>query len=101
MTSYVLTDRKVLILSDAFNSRLNEIALDSLPMMQLDGGRSGFGTITFGASGGPWTRLPPGWPTLGMYAPPPAFESIADVGRVYRLIQDAKRTQHAARNDEA
>jgi hypothetical protein len=65
------------------------MALTDLPPSQLDGGETGLGTITFGAATGGF-RPPPGWPTMGSYVPVPAFTSIRDAGRVYRIVQDAK-----------
>jgi hypothetical protein len=93
-THYAVTNQRVVILTGLFGRRAIEMALTDLPPSQLDGGETGLGTITFGATTGGF-RSPPGWPTMGSYAPVPAFTSIRDAGRVYRIDQDAKA---AARN---
>ncbi len=88
-THYAVTNQRVLIMAGAFSRRIIEMALDDLPPAQLEVGSSGLGTITFGtAIGG--IRVPPGWPTMGMYAQAPAFVSVRDATRVYRVVQDAK-----------
>jgi hypothetical protein len=88
-TIYAVTDRRVLIRSGAFRPSLTEMALLDLPSLRLDREASGIGTVTFGAVVA-FFRAPPGWPTFGAYAGPPAFASIPDAGRVYRIIQEAK-----------
>lgn len=88
-TQYVVTDKRVIIVSGAFGRRLLELALQDLPPTQLEvRGASGLGTITFGATLG--YRVPQGWPTMGLYGQAPAFVSIPDATRVYQLVQDAK-----------
>lgn len=87
-TNYAVTNQRVLIVGGAFARRTTEMALADLPPTQLDEGASGLGTITFGAISG--FRPPPGWPTMGTYAQVPAFTSIRDAARIYRIIQDAK-----------
>lgn len=88
-THYAVTDSRLVILGGAFSRRTTEIALTDLPPAQLEEQASGLGTITFGVSIGGF-RPPPGWPTMGSFAQAPAFTSIPEAGRVYRLIQDAK-----------
>ena len=93
-TSYAVTDGRVLILAGAFRPSLVELDLLTLPSAQLDEGRDGVGTITFGAMTG-YMRLPPGWPTLGMYRMPPAFQSIRDSRRVFEMLQQARANLRA------
>jgi hypothetical protein len=78
----------VLIVTGAFARRTVEMDLAGLPPAQLEERSSGRGTITFGTSLGGY-RAPPGWPTMGSYGLPPAFMSINDAARVYRIVQDA------------
>jgi hypothetical protein len=87
-TSYAITDQRVLVETGAFRRRLTQLDLRDLPMAQLEDGGGGRGSITFGASG--YFRVPPGWPTLGMYGQPAAFMAIPDAARVFRTLQDAK-----------
>jgi hypothetical protein len=88
---YILTDQRVIQLVGAFSQTLTEMALRDLPVMQLTQQSGGHGTITFGAVAYPF-RVPPGWPTMGQYARPFAFESIPDAARLYALIQEARGT---------
>lgn len=87
-TQYLVTDRRVVIRTGAFGRRVIEMAIEDLPPAQLDLRPSGLGTITFGSTAGP--RVPPGWPTMGMYGQAPAFASIPDAEGVYQIVQDAK-----------
>lgn len=88
-TRYAITDRRVLVLGGAFSRSLVELDLDRLPGAQLDESRDGVGTITFGTPVG-FMRLPPGWPTMGMYRAPSAFQSIRDVRRTFDTLQQAR-----------
>jgi len=93
-TLFSVTSKRVIIVSGGLRSRWMEVALRDLPPAELDDGGSGLGTITFGSYAGAY-RPPPGWPTFGMYGTPPAFTSIHDPARVYRVIQDAKEAARA------
>jgi hypothetical protein len=88
-TRYAITDQRVLLLRGAFGQQVTEIDLKDVPSPQLERGRRGIGTISFGPAPSAF-RAPPGWPTLGMYAQPPAFLTIPDAERVYRILQDAR-----------
>jgi hypothetical protein len=88
-TYYAITEQRVIIVSGAFGRRMVMMALEDLPPAQFDQRARGLGTITFGAVPA-LMRLPPGWPTWGTYAQPPAFASIPDAARVYRLLQETK-----------
>lgn len=90
-THYAVTDQRVLMVGGAFRRRIVEMALDDLPPAQLEVGKHGLGSITFGTQTSA-VRLPPGWPAAGMYAQPLALMSIPDAERVYGLIQEAKAT---------
>ena len=93
-TSYAITDSRVLILGGAFRTALVELDLDRLPSVELNEGRNGIGSITFGPMGG-FMRVPAGWPTFGMYATPPAFQSVRDVRKVYDKLQQARADARA------
>jgi len=94
-TMYAITDGRVLILSGAFRTSLVELDIDRLPSVELNEGRNGIGSITFGPMGG-FLRVPPGWPTFGFYAIPPAFQSIRDVRTVFDKLQQARADLRAA-----
>lgn len=95
-TVYGLTDRRILISGGAFGRSILELDLRDLPPAQLDERGDGIGTITFGGVVGTF-RAPPGWPTMGMYARPPAFVAIRDARRVYGLLQDAREAARSQR----
>jgi hypothetical protein len=86
---YALTDQRVIQLVGAFRQTLTEIALRDLPPLSLTQQPGGLGTITFGAVTYPF-RIPPGWPTMGQYARPLAFDAIPEAARVYSMIQEAR-----------
>jgi len=88
-TTYAITDSRVLIHGGSFRTSLVELDLDRLPSVELNEGRNGVGTITFGPMGG-FLRMPAGWPTFGMYAMPPAFQTIRDVRMVFDKLQQAR-----------
>jgi hypothetical protein len=94
-TSYAITDRRVLILGGAFRHSLVELDLDRLQGAQLDEGRDGTGTVSFASPTGS-LRVPPGWPTMGMYRQPAAFQSIRDVRRVFETMQQARSDLRAS-----
>ena len=88
-TTYALTDRRVLIRSGAFRRSLVELDLLNLPGAELNEGRGGTGSITFGNTGG-FMRVPPGWPTMGMYRSPASFQAIENVHEVFDALQRAR-----------
>ena len=94
-TVYALTDRRIVIVTGAFRPTITEIDVSFMPITQLVEHGSGLGTITFGSGGGTF-RPPPGWPTMGSYTRPAAFESVPNAKDVYRLIQDAKAARSIA-----
>jgi hypothetical protein len=87
-TWYLVTDRRVAIRTGAFGPRTIELSLGSLPEPQLDEGRGGVGTITFGPISPYLTSLGAGWP--GARGGAPAFIAIAEAARVFRLIDAAR-----------
>ncbi len=87
-TTYAITDRRVLILGGAFRRSLTSIDLLNMPAAQVDEGRDGSGSITFGSGG--MFRLPPGWPLMGRYRNAPSIASIPDVRRVFETLQTAR-----------
>ena len=87
-TRYAITDRRVLIWGGALRRTLTAIELSALPEARLEEGGGGAGTIMFGPSLG--FRLPPGWPTMGTYRSPAAFQSIPNVREAFDIIQRAR-----------
>jgi hypothetical protein len=94
-TAYAITDQWVLIMGGAFRRTLTQLDLRDVPTAQLEDQGRGLGTITFGSPLG-LMRVPPGWPTMGMYGRPPSFASIPDASRVFGLLQDAKAEARSA-----
>jgi hypothetical protein len=56
--------------------------------VELEEGRDGVGTITFGPTIPYRAFLGPGWPGAGRVGP--AFQAIHEASRVYRVINDAR-----------
>ena len=94
-TAYAITDRRVLLLGGAFRPSLTEIDLANLPSVQLDEGRDGTGSITLGPASG-FMRVPPGWPTMGIYRAPAAIQSIRNVRRAFDVLQQARSELRSA-----
>jgi PH (Pleckstrin Homology) domain-containing protein len=87
-TEYLLTDRRVVIRTGAFSTRTTELPLATMASVELEEGRDGIGSITFGPSLPFRGFFGPGWPGAGRYGP--AFQAVRDANRVYRLINDAR-----------
>lgn len=49
-TFYAVTDRRILILSEALGSRLQAVFIDTLPLVEKSVGRTGRGTVVFGTA---------------------------------------------------
>jgi hypothetical protein len=88
-TAYAITDQRVLILTGAFRRSFVELDLVNMPGAELSEGRNGAGSIQFGG-GGAQLRMPPGWPSMGAYRNPPAFQAIDDVRRVFETLQQTR-----------
>jgi hypothetical protein len=84
-TKYAVTDRRVLILRSGPFSDFTTLALDRLPQAKLSEKQGGRGTIRFGQSVSPWTRGFGVWSAA--LDPSPQFLAIADVRKVFDLIQ--------------
>ena len=93
-TFYAITDRRVLIVTGAFRSRIVEMALDDLPPAQLERSGQDLGTITFGTTVNA-IRMPPGWPLASIYGQPIALTSIRSATSVYARLQDARAAARA------
>lgn len=89
-TFYALTDRRILIVSGVWRRQVTELRVRSLPLVRLELGRGGIGTVAL-SQGSPFAfRPPPGWPTMGMYQGPTELSSINDAARVYQQINDIR-----------
>ena len=86
-TAYVLTDQRILVAGGAFGTRIQELALRTLPSPSLDQGTDGVGTITFGPTWPYSSWVPAGWPMMRMTSP--SFTTIADASAVFRRIDEA------------
>jgi hypothetical protein len=93
-TSYALTDRRALIVTDLWPRKVRSVPLSIAPALELEVGADGVGTIYFG----------PKPPSTGKQADttghgePPRFERIPDVRQVHNLIVEI---QHTARTRPA
>jgi hypothetical protein len=94
-TTYAITDHRVLIVGGAFRRTLVALDLVNLPGAELSEGGGGSGSIAFGTTSG-FMRMPPGWPTMGMYRNPPTFQSIPDVRGVFATLQQARSELRAS-----
>jgi hypothetical protein len=83
-TAYTLTEREVIITTDAFGRKTTTLQLDRIRQIALRERRNGYGTIVFGRPSW-WLEEAP----VGMRAGPlaPRLDEIADVRRVYETIQ--------------
>lgn len=95
-TTYGLTERQALIVTNGFSQQIRYVNLRTLSDLKLTMRRGGTGTIELGKPkfsifGPRYSRAMP-WPGVGQYLPP-AFEAIPDARRVYDLIVQA---QHQA-----
>lgn len=83
-TFYAVTTQRVLILRRGPLSDFTAIALTRLPPVKLKQGTDGRGSILFGETTNAYARMSIWTPSLD---PTPQFLAIADVQRVYNLIQ--------------
>lgn len=90
LTSYALTNRRIVIARSGVFGKVTSISLDRMPEMQLSERDDGSGTIRFGASMPYW-----GWTGWGSMTPStdpmPQFIAIDDAQRVFDRIQRAGR----------
>jgi hypothetical protein len=90
-TAYAVTDRRIVIVTQAWQRRIRSLILANLGEIELAKGRGGRGTITFGRDASSAARgySPRGWPGSGALAP--AFEGIEGAADVMGIIRDAQR----------
>ena len=84
---YAVTDRRVLILKTGLRPRLRSLELTHLPMLELDEGRNGRGTIVFDASpieDAMEARLQADWAPAASRVP--RFLDIEGARSVYDLV---------------
>jgi hypothetical protein len=82
-TDYVVTDRRILILTGRWTRRLVSLDLRNLPPMTLTSRSNGLGSIAFGVQPYGFGRRP-GFPQ------PPTLDLIADARSVQALIEGAR-----------
>jgi hypothetical protein len=89
---YGVTNKRVLIISGIFSTRIKSINLRTVSNISLDERSSGAGTISFGASPFPawWSnsRALPGVPS-----PIPTFELAQDARAVFEMIRSAQESE--------
>ncbi len=90
-TLYAVTDQRVLIIGGGFSHEVRSLPLRNLTEMNLQERRNGNGSIVFG-SGFPGSAMFAGtpWPGAGKKLAP-AFDLIADVRKVYGVLQEAQK----------
>jgi hypothetical protein len=88
-THYAVTDRRILIVSGFFSRNFRSIYLRGLAEMEINEGRRGRGTITFGPTSAQAAMLR-GWPGTGKSLPP-AFEGIEGARQVLEIIRKAQQ----------
>jgi hypothetical protein len=90
-TAYAVTDRRIVIVTQAWQRRIRSLILANLGEIELADGCCGRGTIAYGRNNSSAARgyCPRGWPGSGALAP--AFEGIEGAADVMRIIRDAQR----------
>lgn len=101
-TYYAVTDRRVILLTEAMGRKIVSLQLHTLPEMTLHERGDGSGTITFGRDLPVGTygarRMPAGW--LGSQAgAAPAFDLVPSVREAYGVIIAAQE-RAASRDDD-
>jgi hypothetical protein len=88
---YGITDRRIVIVSGLFSQRVKSVTLRTLSDVTMTESRNGSGIITFGPTP-PWYYYWYGaqWPGMQLCGTS-AFESIDQVGEVYRIVMQAQR----------
>lgn len=88
-TFYAVTDQRVLFVSGVFARRVKSLNLRTLSDLALSEGKSGVGTITFGA-GSPLASMYDGlyWPAWYLGS---RFDAIPNARSVFEIIRAAQR----------
>jgi hypothetical protein len=91
-TFYAVTNRRVLVVQDAWKHLTASAYIDTLPGITFQSRLGGFGTIRFGPSVDIFSRGRRGWKAWDTMAieDVPVFVDIPDADSVYRLVSDLR-----------
>ena len=89
-TRYAVTNQRVIIRSGILRPGFTSLSLRNLGVVSLREGTDGTGSITFGASGAPFSSMYEGtaWPGVRQ---PTQFERIPGARRVHDIILEAQK----------
>jgi hypothetical protein len=90
-THYIVTNRRAIVVQNAWQRKVASCYLDSLPALIKDGGPNGTGTLRFAQAPPRWSRSPgrATWKARDL-GEIPKFVDIEDVDLVYRLVSDLR-----------
>jgi len=86
-TTYGVTNRRILIVSEGRNKNVQSIEIESLKQMRFTESSGGLGSIDFGLASKGGGLAKSGWPGFSK-ARQPCFDRIEDGRRVYNLIRE-------------
>lgn len=97
-TFYAVTNRRVLVVQNAWRRLMASAYLDTLPTLIKEGDSNGIGTLRFAPAEPMWSGRRGNWGawdgmTVGDI---PVFRDIEDVGSVYRLVSDLREKTRAS-----
>jgi hypothetical protein len=90
-TYYGVTDRRVIVIQNAWSKQVTSAYIDTLPTLIKESGRNGSGTLRFTQPISPWSGAR-GWGAWdGMsIGTVPTFVDIEDLDLVYRMVSDLR-----------
>jgi len=97
-TYYAVTNRRVLVIQNAWGRKMVGASLESLPALTKEGRDSGPGTLRFASNvplsarrgWGPWNSMRVG--------DAPIFRDIDDLDHVYRLVSDLRERSRSSKS---
>ena len=90
-TYYAVTNRRVVIVTQAFSSNIRTLGLEGLTDINLSVKTNGRGTLRFGRDVYPYGSFAfRGWPGTSAGAAP-AFEGIENAASVLRILREAQK----------
>jgi len=97
-THYAVTDRRVIVVQNAWGRQMASAYLDALPTLVKEEGSNGLGTLRFGQTEPMWSKRR-GWGawdgmSIGSF---PTFVDVDDVQSVYRLVSDLREKARTAK----
>lgn len=98
-TYYAITDRRVIVVQEAWKRQIASAYLDTLPTLVKEGGTQGIGSLRFAETGLTRTGRRGGWGTWDSMSigETPAFRDIEDPDAVYRLVTDLREKARSPR----